>query len=472
MSAPHPRAVGSLGEEFVEWCREERGVELRWWQRLAATRLLEVDAAGEFVWLVVLLSTARQVGKSVLVCMLASWRITQAERFGEEQLVVHTGKDLPVCREVQRASRAWARQHRDDGWNALDANGKEEVSAPDGSRWIVRGKDSVYGYSASMPMVDEAWDVTAAAVDEGLEPTMMERRYPQLVIVSTANRRATSLFPSRRAGAIDQLRDPEDVLLLEWSAHEESELEDEDAWRAASPHWSPRRASMIRSKVARALAGEGDVEDVEEDPVESFRGQYLNIWTPPTARLVGRDEPLVGVEVWAGCADVQASPGSGPLAVAIEDYFGLGAAVGVAAWTDDGERVLVWGGTFPGRGAALAWAERMVEQRPGSAGLCGASLLAWAQAALAPSSPLVLDGVGLAQTRGALAGMRDLIAERRLVHDAGWALTNQATSVLVVPGTAGLAISPRSPRSDLLRAVAWAAQRLVDAGTVQPFRVL
>jgi hypothetical protein len=114
----------------------------------------------------------------------------------------------------------------------------------------------------------------------------------------------------------------------------------------------------------------------------------------------------------------------------------------------------------------------MVEQRPGSAGLCGASLLAWGQASLSASSALNLDGVGLAQTRGALAGMRDLIAARRLVHDAGWALTNQATSVLVVPGTAGLAISPRSPRSDLLRAVAWAAQRLTDSGTVAPFRVL
>ena len=96
----------------------------------------------------------------------------------------------------------------------------------------------------------------------------------------------------------------------------------------------------------------------------------------------------------------------------------------------------------------------------------------WAQAALSPSSRLVLDGVGLAQTRGALAGVRDLISARRLVHDGGWALTNQATSVLVVPGIAGLAVSPRSPRSDLLRAVAWAAQRLVDNGTVTPFRVM
>jgi len=324
-----------------------------------------------------------------------------------------------------------------------------------------------------MPIVDEAWHVSSAADDEGLEPARIERQHPQLLIASTAHRRATSLFPSRRAGAIDQLRDPEDVLLLEWSAHDETELEDRDAWRAASPHWSPRRESMIASKLARALAGEGDVEDVDDDPVESFPGQYLNIWTPPTARLVGRDEPLVGVEVWQGCGDVNAAPAAGPLVVAIEDYFGLGAAVGVAAWDEltDG-RVLVWGGTFPGRAAALAWAERMVEQRPGSAGLCGASLLAWAQAALAPSSQLVLEGVGIAQTRGALAGMRDLIAARRLVHDAGWALTNQATSVLVVPGVAGLAISPRSPRSDLLRAVAWAAQRLVDTGTVQPFRVI
>ena len=64
---------------------------------------------GTLVWPWWIVSTARQVGKSWLLRELLLWRIHQADRFGEPQLVLHTGKDLPVCREVQRPARAWAR---------------------------------------------------------------------------------------------------------------------------------------------------------------------------------------------------------------------------------------------------------------------------------------------------------------------------------------------------------------------------
>ena len=75
--------------------------------------------------------TARQVGKSYLLTELLLWRICQGERFGEPQLVLHTGKDLPICRDVQRPARMWARR-QGDGWYAREANGREEVGAPDG----------------------------------------------------------------------------------------------------------------------------------------------------------------------------------------------------------------------------------------------------------------------------------------------------------------------------------------------------
>jgi hypothetical protein len=450
-----------------------RGIELRWWQRLSAYRILEFDEEQRLVWPTILLSTARQVGKSILVAGLAQWRITQAEWFGEEQLVIHTGKDLPVCREVQRSSRAWARHHSGSGWHALDANGKEEVSAPDGSRWMVRSKDAVYGYSASWALVDEAWDVRSAAVDDGLEPTMMERAQSQLVLTSTAHRRATSLFPSRRAGAIDDLASPDGVLLLEWSAREDVDLDDRAAWRMASPHWSSRREQMLARKLARALAGEGDVEDIDEDPVESFRSQYLNLWIPPAARLRGRDEPLLSEASWDAAADVLAEPGPGPLAVAVEDFFGLGASVGCAAFTNDGSsRVLVWGAMFPSRLLALDHAAATALSRDGSSLLVGASLSSWAAAALIEEPALTVEPVGLAQTRSALPALRDLLARRELAHDGGGVLSSQAVECLVIPGAAGLAVSPRSPRSDCIRAVGWAAQKLVDGGASAPFEIL
>src|SRR4029077_1492523 len=106
----------------------------------------EVDAAGVLVWEAALVSTARQVGKSWLLRDLALWRIGQRDRFGEPQDVLHTGKDLGICKEVQRPARVWAKGQRDD-YKVREANGEVEIERlADGSRWMLRAKEAVYGY--------------------------------------------------------------------------------------------------------------------------------------------------------------------------------------------------------------------------------------------------------------------------------------------------------------------------------------
>src|SRR4029077_11504423 len=109
-----PRAVGSLGAVFAGWVWEREGKPLGWWQELVATRLLENDEGDSLVWETAVLSTARQVGKSWFLRELCLWRIEQGERFGEPQAVMHTGKDLAVCKEVQRPARIWAKARRDE----------------------------------------------------------------------------------------------------------------------------------------------------------------------------------------------------------------------------------------------------------------------------------------------------------------------------------------------------------------------
>ena len=109
MTVPHPDAVDSLLPEFEQWVHDRDGVRLRWWQRLVAARVLEVDADERLCWEAVVLTLARQLGKSLLLRELAMWRIHQHDRFGEPQDVLHTGKDLAVCKEVQRPARIWAK---------------------------------------------------------------------------------------------------------------------------------------------------------------------------------------------------------------------------------------------------------------------------------------------------------------------------------------------------------------------------
>ena len=235
--------------------------------------------------------------------------------------------------------------------------------------WFVRQMGS-YGTSAGAAVVDEAWKVAPETVEDGIEPTQPERVSPQLALVSTAHRQATRLMLSRRQDAIEHLHEPGDVLLVEWSADRGCDVEDRQAWRQASPHWTPARERLMDSKLRRALAGDGSDPD-EQDPLESFRSQWLNQW--PTTRRHGPGEPLLGEGVWDGLADLQ-TMATGPLVVAVEDRTGLGAAV-AAAGPVDGGRILVWGRTFPGRQHAVSWASLLVERRAGCRLLVGPSLV-------------------------------------------------------------------------------------------------
>jgi hypothetical protein len=456
MTVPHPAAVGSYGAELATWSGN-RGVQLRYWQRLAATRLLEHDADGNLVWPWWLLTTARQVGKSWALRELLLWRIHQGERFGEPQTVVHTGKDLAVCREVQRPARAWARNQAH--YTVREANGQEEIETPDGSRWMIRGKTSIYGYSASLGAVDEAWKVLPEVVEDGLEPTMAERASAQLGLVSTAHRMATALMPTRRNGALEQLLDPTDVLIMEWSAPRDAELGDRDAWRQASPYWSVRRERLISAQHERALvAGPSDDPD-EPDPVESFRSQWLNIWPVGGTIKSGRIEALLDEGVWDRLTVLSTVP-AGALALAIADNFGRGAAAVAAGHLPDG-RAMVWGAAFPSRDQAWAWVELTNAAHPGSTLLTEPGLDADPAGARIPVANR--QPVGPQATRQGLALIRALANTGKLAHDGSRALADQVAAARVTPSASGGLSSAGAARADLVRATAWALQHAMRA---------
>ena len=110
---------------------------------------------------------ARQLGKSWLLRELCLWRIHQGERFGEPQDVLHTGKDLAVCKEVQRPARVWAKA-RPDVYKVREVNGQEEIELPRG-RVAVDAAGEGGGLRVLRSRVaaaDEAWKVRAV-VDRG-----------------------------------------------------------------------------------------------------------------------------------------------------------------------------------------------------------------------------------------------------------------------------------------------------------------
>jgi hypothetical protein len=445
MSVPHKDAAGSLGARFIRWSEQRSNGRLRWWQRLAATRILETDAAGKLCWDQVLLSMPRQLGKSWLLRELCLWRLLQGARFGEQQMIIHTGNNLAVCMEVQRAARAWAKQHPE--FRVFEANGKEKIEyAEDGSRWMVFAKGSSYGFAASLVVVDEAWDVQLKHLEEGLEPTQTEREQPQLLLVSTAHRTATSLMLSRRRTALAELEAGEGTLMLEWSAPRGAQIDSPKTWRAASAHWSERRERIIGRQLASAF--ENTLEDpTEPDPISSFRSQWLNEWPQTLAEPLGGTEELLPPGLWADRTARVVS--HGPIWAAIEDDYGFGAAVATVARLDDG-RWEVDGWLCYDWDTAVADVLRL--ERPVRELLVGGSLMDRVPQEMTPRP----RPAGSTNTRIGLALLRDLAAGAQVVHDDCTADIDAAlTACRVRTTTAGLVIAA-SPHSHLVRALVWA----------------
>jgi hypothetical protein len=447
MTIPHPAATGSYGREFIRWAEQRSLRDLRWWQRLVAVRLLEHDTDGRLVWETLVLSTARQVGKSWLLRELMLWRIHQGDRFGEPQDVLHTGKDLAVCKEIQRPARVWAKA-RTQVYKVREVNGQEEIEyLADGSRWMLRAKEAVYGYSVSLGVADEAWKVRASSIEEGLTPTMAEREQPQLLLVSTAHRLATSLMLGRRQVALADLEVGDGDLLIEWSAPEHSQLDDVNGWRLASPHWSPHRQRLIGKRLDAMRAGE--VEDPEEpDPEASFRAQWLNQWPRKLTEPTGNTEPLLPAGLWLELAEPDLDS-TGPIWVALEDDYGLGAAVAACCRLPDGRLELdAW--KCDDWDHAVHDAQALGESRWVNEYIVGASLYDRLPPELQP-----VPAAGK-ETRAGLALLRDLAMTQGVTHDATtYQLDDAIAEAMVREAPTGLYLVSRGD-THLVKAAVWA----------------
>lgn len=455
MTYPPEAAVGSYGSEpcdchnetAVEWIERVERKALRWWQNLAVVRQLEHDAGGALVHTDIVESASRRSGKSVRMRGVALWRMEHAALFDNEpQLVMHTGSDVAICREIQRG--AW--HYAESRWgrdSVTKANGKEQIESTDGHRWLVRAQTAVYGYDVTYALVDEGWDVKPETVDEGLEPATLERVSPQVHRTSTAHRRATSLMRAALV-AILTADDPTTLLLL-WGARQGSDISDPAVWRTASPHWSESRRRLIASKYEKAKAGQADPQADDPDPLAGFAAQYLNIWRLGE-RAVVRGDALVSVETFGALTRKPIVDGRRPDACAIEAWHSAGVSV------------------------AVAWRLDELEQPAALVGVNGFLTLADAADYVRAIGfrGRVTVGKSLVD-EPALRGIRKVAGDRRVVdaaltwsalmrdgqvfHDGGEHLAEQVLELRTMRGPDGLRVVSTG-RADAVKAAGWAAQ--------------
>ncbi|WP_300235203.1 HNH endonuclease [Aeromicrobium sp.] len=447
MSRPPADAVDSYGSAACEWIEAEQGITLRWWQRLAITRQLEHRADGTLCCETFVETAPRRAGKSVRMRGTTLWRM--ADPLGlfrvEPQLVMHTGSDMAICREIQRGAWRWAEAR---GWEVTRANGKESVESVDGDRWLVRSQDGVYGYDVTVGLVDEAWDVKPDTLTEGLEPATLERHMPQIGITSTAHRRATSLMRGKISTAL-AVDDPS-VVLLVWAAPAGADPGDPEVWRAASPHWSEHRRRLIASKYEAALAGQADPQADDPDPLAGFSSQYLNIWRL-SERTVAAGDPVTDPESWGTLtAEVPDGP---PVTAAIESWFAAGVSLGVA-WRV-GARVVV---RVTDHASVAAARDALAATGYRGKVTVGSSLTA------DPALARVRVEPGEKPVGESVTALKGLLREGVLAHDGGAHLTGQTLALRTKAAPSGITVISRE-RADAVKVAVWAATAARTART-------
>jgi hypothetical protein len=428
--------VGSYGAEAAGWIARYLRDELRPWQRYALERILEHRADGSLRWRRVILTVSRQSGKSVLSRGLCGWRVGASDLFGEPQEVLH------VANLRATAQRIWTPAARtlEESLGAIvrRSNGQEAIELEDGSAWRLAAStlDGGIGSSVSVAFVDEAWRVSRDVVDGSIAPTMLERRSPQMILVSTAGDGGSTLLLEDRDAAIAQLGDPESarILLLEWSARPDAYADDRDAWRAASPHWTPMRLEALEH--AFATSTESD-----------WRRQYLNQWVLAARSWIGPGQ-------WSAAAELELAlpPVGGTIAVNDED--GRPGSCGYVLAVADGDRVVVSGRSFSSRRALWTALEDLGRARRGAELLYPASFERHVA-----SLPFRATKVGTAEQRAGYGPTLAAIVDGRLRHDADEELTRQMLTAtpVTVPDVGTTLSTRRSPGPIYLaRAAVWA----------------
>jgi phage terminase large subunit-like protein len=194
------------------------GLDLLPWQRLVLNRGLE-RRGGRWRWRTVVVTVARQNGKSALLRALIAHRLAgrRAETVGALSHIRAVGREVMFDPLADAFTDLRLRDLFDA--RAVRSNGNEALSLrATGGRLVMPSSSErgAHGYSLDLAIVDEAWSMKDYRVPAALTPTQIARPDPQLWVVSTAGT-ADSLW-LRELVEAGRVGDAERLALFEWSA--------------------------------------------------------------------------------------------------------------------------------------------------------------------------------------------------------------------------------------------------------------
>lgn len=261
-----PARSGPSRLESVADVARVLGFSLMAWQELVVERA--TAAADPFREVIV--STPRQVGKSLLMALIILERMLSQDDafvlFGAQSRMTARGKLLD----------GWwpmiARSELADRFTISRGAGFEALRCDNGSllRLLSTEESSGHGESADLVVIDECWSLDAR-VEQAVRPATVRREGSQIWLCSTAGT-ASSVWWRSKVDLGRQLvtEAPEDVAtgFFEWAAPDGADVLDESVWWACHPALAEGHVPI---EVIRA--------DAVALPSAEFARAYCNVWT-------------------------------------------------------------------------------------------------------------------------------------------------------------------------------------------------
>ena len=430
-------AKKSAVNEIGDFAKEVLGVDLMPWQLNILDGLTSMDSNGDYLHRVGLVSVARQNGKTVAIAALVGWWLsTQGKARGQKQTVITVAHklDLATALYTYLAPILEAKFNASVSWSY----GRMVLTMPDGSVWFPRAATPAagHGYSVDLIIADEVWDISEAAIDEGLLPSQRARKNPLFVMMSTAGTQDSKAMLRWREQGLRAIDSGEQTKLYfaEFSPPPNSDLMTPTAWAYANP--------------ALGHTLEMDVIQAESEAPNrnAFLRASVNTWTatqhgwlePGVFEALKSDEPI---------------PPGGVLAIEVDNEGAL--YVGVRA-VQVGLKTAV---TVAFVAGTLAETWRLVEAEIAAGPTLRLAITPGLEIHLPPNMERRKTIVGYRELLKWTAAVKNMLIENRIYHHGENQLIEHCERAVLIKHQGSVALSStRSPGPiTLARCMVWAA---------------
>lgn len=289
-STPRTPTRDTYGPEVCEIMRR-LGFDPMPWQQHVLDVAFEHEN-GKLVYREIVEVVPRQAGKTAKVLGVQVHRAVEMSRRFGRQRSIYTAQRHQDARDKLLEEHVPMIEQSPYGrfCHPIRRNGSEGVQWANGSdhRVVAPTRKAGHGGSLDLVQIDEAFALESDDVEQGVKPTMITRRSPQLWVVSAAGNERSPYLRSKVDLGREHARLGVDqgVAYFEWSADGiDADLDDPKVWAQVHP----------------GIGFTADIDALAADhrsmkPAEFYRA-YLAVW-PSSVK-----PRIVPEERWAACAD-------------------------------------------------------------------------------------------------------------------------------------------------------------------------